>query len=302
MARSLTRREQKIFIVCLCVVFFCILYSRTWEPLQIKENSINEEINGLRRQLNKNRGLIKTAQGLDERYQAYVRQFYRAGSKEEIAALILSEIEEVISEHGLHVTELKPKKIEQHTYDQQFAVSLTINSKLLDIIGVLFVLQQQPYLFTITEIEFEKLLRPGQGMITSRIVLSKSVILPGLNIKDGNEKNNRGVFPEKFMPFKPEPFGIYAEGIQKRDLFQLIEDGSDTNTAALRKALPALQKRIKLLGILMDGDSKAIVEDIKEQKVHFLSKGERVGAVLLEDIQKDKAIFLYNNERIEMDL
>ena len=68
----------------------------------------------------------------------------------------------------------------------------------------------------------------------------------------------------------------------------------------LQKAIPLLKERVKLIGILMDGDSKAIVEDIDKQRVHFLSRGESFGAALLKDIRKDKVIFEYDNKLIEM--
>lgn len=97
------------------------------------------------------------------------------------------------------------------------------------------------------------------------------------------------------------PFSEYEENIKQRNLFLDQQDSVNTEyTAAMEKALPALHTRIKLIGILMDKNSTAIVEDLKERQTHFLSKGERIGEVQLEDIQEDKVIFLYDNERVEM--
>jgi hypothetical protein len=107
-------------------------------------------------------------------------------------------------------------------------------------------------------------------------------------------------FEEEAIFFKPKPFAVYAKGLQERDLFRSIQDRVRTDRPALKKALPALHKRIKLIGILLDEDSKAIVEDLKEKQTHFLSRGESLGTVFLEDIQEDKVIFMYNNERVEM--
>jgi len=95
-------------------------------------------------------------------------------------------------------------------------------------------------------------------------------------------------------------FVVYEEGIKARNLFEPLQNGLKPDSRILQKALPALHKRIKLIGILMDSDSKAIVEDLKEKQTHFLSKGESLGSAVLEDIQEDKVLFKYANEIIEM--
>jgi len=97
-------------------------------------------------------------------------------------------------------------------------------------------------------------------------------------------------------------FRIYEESIQARDLFEPLQSNLKLDPRVMQKALPALHQRIKLIGILIDSDPKAIVEDLKEKQTHFLSKGESIGTVLLEDIQEDKVIFKYDNEKIEMAL
>jgi len=99
---------------------------------------------------------------------------------------------------------------------------------------------------------------------------------------------------------RTKSFNIYAQNIRSRKLFQPLKDKLNSGAKPSAAALPALHKRIKIIGILLDNDSKAIVEDLKEKQVFFLSKGEVVGKALLEDIQEDKVVFVYNNERVEM--
>jgi hypothetical protein len=95
-------------------------------------------------------------------------------------------------------------------------------------------------------------------------------------------------------------FRVYEESIKAKNLFEPLANDLQPDPKVLQKALPALHQRIKLIGILMDADSKAIVEDLKENQTHFLSKGESLGGVYLEDIREDKVIFKYDNERVEM--
>ena len=100
---------------------------------------------------------------------------------------------------------------------------------------------------------------------------------------------------------KVRSFEVYEQSINERNLFEPLRSGNlKADPRVMQKALPALHKRIKLIGILIDSDSKAIVEDLKEKQTHFLSKGESLGSAVLEDIQEDKVLFKYANEIIEM--
>jgi len=103
-----------------------------------------------------------------------------------------------------------------------------------------------------------------------------------------------------FEKVQVNSFGVYEKGIKERNLFKSLQSDLKPDPRVMQKALPALHKRIKLIGILIDSDSKAIVEDLKEKQTHFLSKGESLGSAVLEDILEDKVLFKYANEIIEM--
>jgi len=102
--------------------------------------------------------------------------------------------------------------------------------------------------------------------------------------------------------FKARPLSSYVEGIAERNVFEEIHLEVAQENKMLPVAIPALEKKIKLIGILVDKDSKAIVEDLQEQQTHFLSRGDAIGSVLLEEVREDKVIFMYHNKRFEMSL
>jgi len=199
----------------------------------------------------------------------------------------------------LSLVDLKPGDNGQNEHKRRFSVSAAMNGDFLDSLRFLYLLQKPPHLFRVEEIEFEKLIKEKKE-ISMRCVLSKTFVPSERKV----EKNERGekVFREEFLPFDPQPFEVYAKRARERDLFLMAKHEIKTNIPVSLGARPVLQKRIKLIGILLDGDSKAIVEDVQEKQVHFLSMGESVGTVLLEDIRRDKVIFVYNNERVEMSL
>jgi len=298
MIRRLTEREQKIFIACLVMVVLSVFYNGLARPLKAKADFLRQEISIRQSQLERDRGAIQASKVLDEQYDIYAWQFHQPGTEEEAASSILSEIEKVAGKLGLHVTDLKPKRIERNEHNNQFSVSLTISSELVDIVRFLYTLQQAPHLFDVEEIEFEKLVRRKESVMTTRLVLGK--VFVSLDPDSHREASDGEASLPELVLFKTRPFEVYAKGIETRDLFQSLRDKLKPDAKVMEKALPALHKRIKLIGILLDQDSKAIVEDLKEKQTHFLSRGESVGTAFLEDIQEDKVIFMYNNERIEM--
>ncbi|MBN1869063.1 MAG: hypothetical protein JW847_00585 [Candidatus Omnitrophica bacterium] len=125
--------------------------------------------------------------------------------------------------------------------------------------------------------------------------IEHAVLMP-----DDSQAASREVAPVVLLSKEVKPFRAYEERVLKRDPFKPVNCKVEPNTTHIQKTMPTLYQRIKLIGILLDGDSKAVVEDIKENQIHFLSKGESFESALLKDIKEDKVIFIYNGERIEM--
>ena len=188
MIRRLTSREQKIFIVTIVAVAASVFYNALLQPLYEKKEFLTQEIEIHRKQLRQDLRAVGKVKALDAKYDAYLKQFRQMGTEEEVSSSILSEIEGVAGRFGLHVTDLKPQRIEHDKYGNQFAVSLTINSELADVIRFLCALQQAPYLFNVERMEFEKFERMNRSKLTTRLVLGKTFISSGSNEK----KTERG--------------------------------------------------------------------------------------------------------------
>ena len=191
MSRFLNHREQKIFMICLAVVFMAVFYNSLIAPLQREKNSLQEEIVIEKKQLDGDLEVIQRAEKIDAQYNSYLKRFSKSGTEEEIASSILSEIEEIAGELELHVIELKPERIEHDEFNDRFSVRLTMSSEFVDIIHFLHMLQQSPYFFDVEEVEFKKSTKRNQGAITTRLVLGKGFILTNLNehAEDQREAN-----------------------------------------------------------------------------------------------------------------
>ena len=59
-------------------------------------------------------------------------------------------------------------------------------------------------------------------------------------------------------------------------------------------------KDLKLVGILLDGEPKAVIEDLKKNETLFLSPGQSLGNAVLQEIQEGKVVFVYQGQRVEL--
>ncbi|MBI5150008.1 MAG: hypothetical protein HZA28_04470 [Candidatus Omnitrophica bacterium] len=95
-------------------------------------------------------------------------------------------------------------------------------------------------------------------------------------------------------------FEFDRQTISSRDIFQAPwEKPLPVATGASSSAVE-LARQLKLVGILLDKDPKAIVEDLTTQQTFFLSPGERIGSAVVAEIREDKVILDFAQERVEL--
>lgn len=143
--------------------------------------------------------------------------------------------------------------------------------------------------------------------IVSQIVLVKPAAddLAGLEqARPEIEDETSG--PEEILP-QPKLFTDYAQTFSQRDLFMsaLQRAQAGTVTAPAPDAPPAppvldLAQNFKLVGIILDNDPKAVVEDVRNQRTLFLSHGDQLEGAVLKEIRDGKVIFMLNDQRLEL--
>ena len=117
----------------------------------------------------------------------------------------------------------------------------------------------------------------------------------------GSEASKKDAPLPSVSKLETRSFSDYEGRIKQRDFFEFPWEKTNTMAAnAPANPVSDLSKQFKLVGIVLDRDPKAIIEDLRTKETLFMSKGERIGDAVLQDIQEDKAIFLYNNEKIEL--
>lgn len=95
-----------------------------------------------------------------------------------------------------------------------------------------------------------------------------------------------------------KPYNFYSAGAGGRQIFS-------GGIAAQAQAAPAivdaeLTRDIILVGVITDKNPQAIIEDKKNQKTYYLTKGQYLGQLQIEDIQQGKVTLSSNGQRFEL--
>ena len=111
------------------------------------------------------------------------------------------------------------------------------------------------------------------------------------------------VAADEVLP-EPKPFTEYAEIIGKRDIFtspfqRMPQESSNASEVPPAPAFD-LSQNFKVVGIILDKDPKAVIEDVRNRRTLFLSYGDKLEGGTLEEIRDGKVIFLFNGQRVEL--
>jgi len=291
MRRSLSAREQHIFIICLVTVFFCACYYSFVLPLRDKNDSIREEIKFYWQQISGYQEILQT----EKTYMERPWRSSRMGTGD--VSVARSEIEEAAGQAGIQLKDVIPREDRLSSFARRVSANLTLRGRFLDVMRFIYALQQRPYWWGFSEAEFKKLTGDNEDLVAAHFVIDK--VFLDADWAAGH-KHQRS--PAENPGSEPKPFEAYAQKIRQRDFFALPQNKTETGERAASESLSGLRQRIKLIGISLDEHSQVVVEDLKSREIHFLSMGESVGPVSVEEILRDRAVFLYNNERVEMRL
>lgn len=100
--------------------------------------------------------------------------------------------------------------------------------------------------------------------------------------------------------FKIRPFDSYKQTMEGRDIFQAPWEKPVQEVSAPNVSAAELAKQLKLVGILLDKDPKAIVEDLGTHQTFFVSPGEQIGNAVVGEIRPDKVILIFGQEKVEL--
>lgn len=169
----LTNRERKIFYVCLALGLTYFGYNFIYKPFLGSENELNEKIAKARKKLIKNNNIIQTAKENEKVYEQYQAEFKQTQTNDQTISVLISNIEKEASQIGLAIADIKPKPVRQDKFFNSFSVSLSIEGKWTDILQLIHVLQQHPYLYSVDEMSLDRASQRNTDFIRAYLVLSR---------------------------------------------------------------------------------------------------------------------------------
>ncbi len=172
---SLSGRERTLFAATLILGAIFLSYQLIVVPMRQRQETAQEQIGTLQQLLNEKRRIIARSVAKTSNYEYYQNLFRQEGRNEQIMSGILKEIEDVARNFDIRIASLKPQRVNEEPFYNEFSVSLNITTTFENSVNFLYHLQKRPYLFTVDEFYYDKKARRSEE-INVRLILSKVLI------------------------------------------------------------------------------------------------------------------------------
>lgn len=107
-------------------------------------------------------------------------------------------------------------------------------------------------------------------------------------------------FKEPDLNIEIKPYEFYLNSIAGRQIFKSIASSFDSSQTGENLNNVDAVKDINLIGVVKGEGLQAIVEDKKNQKTYYLTKGQSFGEFQVEEIEETKVIVNYKGKRFEL--
>ncbi len=153
---NFSHRERMIFIMCLAAISIYIGYLLFYVPLKERQDDTLNAIKDTKRQMRKDLKFVQEAKSQRTEYDRYKNQFKQTTTDEGVMSALLSDVDHISQQFKVRISEMKPQKVRKFDFYNTFAVSLTMEGSLKEVIHFLHTLQGDPYFLDIEEIRFDK--------------------------------------------------------------------------------------------------------------------------------------------------
>jgi len=175
MKRPLTSREKLISLICCFMIAVFVLYHFAWRFVKGNIDGLDAQIDGRLAGLKKARQLLAEASGYQQRYDEYLGRLGQNDSDEAVFSRLLSEIEQVSSQAGLKVSDMKPLRMREEKFYRMFPVSVAVDGELVATLEFIDLLQDHSHRFDVIDMRMDQAQRKG-AEIKTRLVLGKVFI------------------------------------------------------------------------------------------------------------------------------
>ncbi len=156
--RKLTSREKKIAIACLGMIAVYVVFQLFIRPSKKRDQGLLNAITERRQILEKNTQTLNGTNLIEQKAKTYLETFGQKGSDEEETSVMISDIEAAAGKFKIQITNMQPQKALARDGFKVFGIQIVLNGSLLSITQFVHELQDQPYFFDVSEVQFEKTL------------------------------------------------------------------------------------------------------------------------------------------------
>lgn len=119
------------------------------------------------------------------------------------------------------------------------------------------------------------------------------------------EATDDGRADSKSIPAPQEPlsFDVYAPIFSGRDLFKTDEERlmEETSSPQIVSALVVdWGANYQLAGVIVDGDSRAVLKVLNPPGMEFLAVGDHLGEAVLTKVEENGVWFSYRNQQVQL--
>ncbi len=105
---------------------------------------------------------------------------------------------------------------------------------------------------------------------------------------------------EQIIVKQPRPFSVYEQKLSQRDIFESpLQSIRDRNNPSLPEP-QTFGRTLKLVGIILDEEKEAVIEDLQDRQTYFLKTGDEIHSAVVQDIREGKVTLQYDEEIIEL--
>jgi len=174
--RKLDPREKIILIITLALIALFAAYQLMFKPMHEGSADINDRLRVDHARLVKARQMASRKTLVDARYKNLLSLIGTVDAEGSQMPTIVAKIETAARESNIHIANIQPQKSVTQKEVRFLAVELEIDGQWLDIVRFLYLLQQQPNLYFINELNLEKY-SDTTNSLRGRIVVSRMCLV-----------------------------------------------------------------------------------------------------------------------------
>ena len=151
-----SEKEKKLFLF---VIFLLVIYggySGVYMRFSRQSGLLDKKTMAATKKLNKNLWHIAKAKNFERRYNDILDSFKQNKSDEKEMSLILTELQDVAGKIEVRIADMKPRKVRKVDFYNLFAVSLSIEGSMTDVMQYIYLLQNPPHSLRVNEFSISK--------------------------------------------------------------------------------------------------------------------------------------------------